>query len=99
MVRNDRRDVWWATPKRCSDMGPSVRVITRTAKIDAPRIMRTGVPGGSQHPRKKSLATADLVREMPLIESCVSQKFLWIGTGTSDFLFECHKRSYYSRHR
>src|SRR5215469_6054634 len=55
MVRNDRRDAWWATPKRCSDMGPSARVNTETTKIDALRIQRMGVPQRGQHPRKKLL--------------------------------------------
>jgi transposase len=66
-LRNDRRDAWWATPKRCSDIGPSVRVNTRTPTIDAPRIQRTGVPRAGQHPKKKTLATADLVRDTALI--------------------------------
>src|SRR5215472_5317929 len=70
MVGNGRRDAWWATPKRCSDMGPSVRVNTRTPKIDAPRIQRTGVSRGGQHPRKKLLQRADLVRDARQIAGC-----------------------------
>jgi hypothetical protein len=38
-------------------------VNTRTPKIDALRIWRTGVPGGGQHHSEETLATADLVRD------------------------------------
>jgi hypothetical protein len=55
MVGNDRRDAWWATPKRCSDIGPSVGVNTRMTKTDALRIWRPDVPRGGQQPRKNLL--------------------------------------------
>jgi len=52
-----------------SDTEPSVRVNTRTPKIDALGIQRMGVSPTGQHPKKKSLATADLVRDTALIRS------------------------------
>jgi len=41
-------------------------VNTRTPNIDVLRIQRTGVSLGGQHPKKKLLATADLVRDADL---------------------------------